>query len=254
MDTLPAIFISYSSQDALFCRPFVAELRTAGYNCFFDEDSIPGTSQWITSIEQGIHSCDLFVLVLTPAAWASQWVQDECQLALAKRKPFLALQHLLTSKADGFLIIKQWVNIIGLDSTSAAQYVLKELKRIGQTPQITTSNHIADVSGQWISDPLVTITYPIQMRPEGWILAINQKGDKLIGIAIYQLVRSSGARINHANYNLSGTILDSQIELSLHYNDHEPIVLELILQSNRMIGRIRTSSKLEPRSIIFTKI
>jgi formylglycine-generating enzyme required for sulfatase activity len=128
------IFISHSSQDAAWCQSFVAALRAAGYTCFFDEDSIPGSAAWVASIERGVQSCDLFMLILTPAAWASQWVQDERQLAQARHKPFLTVQHIDTPDVDGFLTIRQWINAVSLDPTATAQRALAELARLVPAP------------------------------------------------------------------------------------------------------------------------
>jgi formylglycine-generating enzyme required for sulfatase activity len=130
----PTLFISHSSQDAAWCRPFVAALRAAGYSCFFDEDSIPGSAAWVASIERGVQSCDLFMLILTPAAWISQWVQDERQLAQARRKPFLTVQHIDTPGVDGFLTIRQWINVVGLEPAAAALRTLAELARLEPAP------------------------------------------------------------------------------------------------------------------------
>ena len=101
------VFVSHSSQDVAWCRPLVAALRTAGYTCFYDEDSIPGTSAWVKMIEQGVQDCDVFILVLTPVAWSSRWVGEEVQLALVKDKRILVLVH-ETAHVEGLLLTRQW--------------------------------------------------------------------------------------------------------------------------------------------------
>src|SRR5271165_1571428 len=101
------LFISHSSQDLAWCRAFVAALRTAGYACFFDEDSIPGSAAWVATLERELKSCDLFLLILSPASWNSHWVQEERQLAQANRKPLLTVQYLAGAEVEGFPTIHQ---------------------------------------------------------------------------------------------------------------------------------------------------
>jgi len=131
------LFISHSSQDLAWCQQFVAALRAAGHTCFFDHDSIPGSAEWVATIEKGVQECDIFVLVLSPAAWSSPWVQDERQLAQAKRKTFLTVQHIKTPEAGGFMTIRQWIDADGLAAAVAAQRALSEIVKLGPvTPTV----------------------------------------------------------------------------------------------------------------------
>jgi formylglycine-generating enzyme required for sulfatase activity len=123
----PRLFISHSSQDVVWCRPFVIALRAANCTCFYDEDSIPGTVEWLQLIQQELIACDLFVLVLTPIAWESVWVQRELALALTMNKPILVIQHEATPEAKGFITLHQWVNVLGMDGAAAAHYALSRL-------------------------------------------------------------------------------------------------------------------------------
>ena len=126
------LFISHSSQDLAWCQQFVAALRAAGHTCFFDHDSIPGSSEWLDTIQEGLQKCDLCVLVLSPVAWASPWVKREWHLALRLNKHILPVEHVATLEAfQGFLGQYQMVKAVGLDAATAAQRTLAELHHIG---------------------------------------------------------------------------------------------------------------------------
>ena len=116
------LFISHSSLDAVWCRPFVAALRAAGHTCFYDEDSIPGSAEWFKVIEDGVRDCDTFVLVLSPAAQASHWVNEEVRFAFVKRKAILVAVH-EPAPVDGMLETRQWVQVPGMAPDAAAQVV-----------------------------------------------------------------------------------------------------------------------------------
>jgi formylglycine-generating enzyme required for sulfatase activity len=131
----PRIFVSHSHHDNAWCRVFVATLRAAGYTCFYDEDSIPGTSAWVDMIERELGRCDVFVLVLTPAAWESHWVHEERKLALANRKTMLVMVHETTPNVEGFIKNYQWVHAEGMDGTAAAQKAQPYLPAVDAPPQ-----------------------------------------------------------------------------------------------------------------------
>ena len=157
------LFISHSSQDLVWCQQFVAALRAAGHTCFFDHDSIPGSSEWLDTIQNGVTECDLCVLVLSPVAWASPWVQREWKLALRHNKHILPVEHVATPDAfQGFLGQYQMVKAVGLDAATAAQRTLAELHRIGYGVGAVTA---ATPSAPSVVPPVQQVTsFPIPTR------------------------------------------------------------------------------------------
>ncbi|MDE3228286.1 MAG: tetratricopeptide repeat protein [Chloroflexota bacterium] len=76
----PAIFVSHSHQDDEYCHTFVASLRAAGLDVWYDEHN--ATSGHLrTLIERELRQRPIFIVVLSPAALKSQWVSDECDWA-----------------------------------------------------------------------------------------------------------------------------------------------------------------------------
>jgi short-subunit dehydrogenase len=51
---------------------------------------LTGGSAWVTALQREARARDVFVLVVTPDSLASQWCQEEIQLALASRRTILA--------------------------------------------------------------------------------------------------------------------------------------------------------------------
>lgn len=114
------IFISHSHHDNEWCRAFAAALTAIGYDVWFDEAGLQGGDAWVASIQREVQSREIFVIVLTPEAWESQWVQDELQLAIATRRRILPVL-LRNTQVSGFLLATQWITVIGEDPQAAAR-------------------------------------------------------------------------------------------------------------------------------------
>jgi tetratricopeptide (TPR) repeat protein len=74
------IFVSHSHNDDAYCRELVDTLRSAGADVWYDEHNL-GSGQLGPTIEQELRARPVFVLILSSAALASNWVEDECRWA-----------------------------------------------------------------------------------------------------------------------------------------------------------------------------
>ena len=74
------VFVSHSHQDDAFCRQLVAALRGAGADVWYDEHNM-GPGQLGPTIEHELRVRPVFVLILSPAALTSAWVEDESRWA-----------------------------------------------------------------------------------------------------------------------------------------------------------------------------
>jgi formylglycine-generating enzyme required for sulfatase activity len=75
------VFVSHSSSDSAFATRLVTDLRAAGANAWiYQGDSTPGNI--IKRIDEMLAQCDWLVLVLSPAAVGSPYVQTEVFVAL----------------------------------------------------------------------------------------------------------------------------------------------------------------------------
>jgi hypothetical protein len=77
------IFLSYSRKDARTMRRLHADLTAAGFTIWTDDDLTPGTPSWMTAVETAIQSAGCMVVLLTPDAKKSPWVERELTRAAA---------------------------------------------------------------------------------------------------------------------------------------------------------------------------
>jgi hypothetical protein len=107
------VFISYSRQDGKFMMKLAADLEKSGFDLWRDvEDLKPGTPNWERSIRQAIKDAGAVVLVASPAALESDYVQGELALAKYYHRPIYPVW------ADG----ESWLDCVPLDMSNY-QYV-----------------------------------------------------------------------------------------------------------------------------------
>jgi formylglycine-generating enzyme required for sulfatase activity len=82
-------FISYSRVNKEFASKLAGRLRSAGYLVWFDLLDIPTGSRWDDEVERALRESPLFLIILTPAAIASENVKDEIGYAIDHGKRIL---------------------------------------------------------------------------------------------------------------------------------------------------------------------
>lgn len=82
------VFISHASEDSAFCQAMVDALTGAGADVWYDGRN-PDSGMLRPGIMRELSARPVFLVVLSKAAFASTWVQDECEWAynLYRRKP-----------------------------------------------------------------------------------------------------------------------------------------------------------------------
>ncbi len=75
------IFLSYSRKDNDFMPRTRDYLSAAGLSVWTDENLTPGTPAWTRAIEKAIREAKLFVIILSPDAKNSDWVERELAVA-----------------------------------------------------------------------------------------------------------------------------------------------------------------------------
>ena len=84
------IFISYSHKDADYAHGLAGNLQSMGFEVWIDARLDYG-SQWPHEIQKQLDGCDVFILIMSPRSFASDWVQSELQRAKRKLKPIFPL-------------------------------------------------------------------------------------------------------------------------------------------------------------------
>lgn len=85
------IFISYSKQDIDFVRYLRAMLEAEGFAVWLDEARLTPSARWWKSIETNIETCSAFIVVMSPNAEESDWVEREILLAERLKKPLFPM-------------------------------------------------------------------------------------------------------------------------------------------------------------------
>jgi hypothetical protein len=84
------IFISYNRQDQAYAQHLRDALTARDLPCWIDDRINPGDGWW-DEIDRAIAGCACAVVLMTPAAKASRWVQREILLAEDRGKPIFPL-------------------------------------------------------------------------------------------------------------------------------------------------------------------
>ena len=106
------LFLSYSRQDLAAMQEVQEALREAGLSVWTDAGLEPGTQGWQDAIAEAVNQAQALVVLLSPAAKASQWVKNELTYAqtLGKRiVPILVAGDNVTAVPIN-LINTQWVD------------------------------------------------------------------------------------------------------------------------------------------------
>jgi tetratricopeptide (TPR) repeat protein len=141
---MPKVFLSYSSKDEEFVRELYSRLTRDGVNCFFDKESIKWGANWVIALEKAIKECEIFIPILTPEFFDSEWAELERTIIVAikpslrdeKIRPLLLKQ--CNKKLLGYLGPIQ--NIDVSTSEKFEQNYPKICKELGGTPQIKVSS------------------------------------------------------------------------------------------------------------------
>lgn len=81
------VFISYSRRDAAIARRIYADLRQAGLLVWMDDQLTPGTPSWQQALESAIRMSGCVVVILTPDARKSEWMEREISTAMTHKVP-----------------------------------------------------------------------------------------------------------------------------------------------------------------------
>ena len=123
------IFVSHSHADNVWCREFIDALKAQGCDVWYDEQGLGGGVVWQKRIVEEIQGRPVFVVVLSPDATSSQWVDEEIQLAISARRNIIPVHH-RTTTIDGFLGNRQIVDVRGQSGQAAASIVANAAQQL----------------------------------------------------------------------------------------------------------------------------
>jgi len=86
----PYVFVSYAHADGQLVFREIKKLHEAGYRIWYDEGIEPG-NDWPEHIAKAVVDCSLFLMFTSPRSAASENCRNEVNLALNRKKKFLAI-------------------------------------------------------------------------------------------------------------------------------------------------------------------
>jgi hypothetical protein len=135
-------FISYPRINTDFALKLALDLREAGFQIWLDQLDIPTGVRWDDEIEKALNDCEIFMVVLTPAAINSNNVKDEIGYAIDNHKhifPVLLEPCNIPLRLRRF----QYVDFSALDHESGvekAKKILTSLIKEPTVPRIPTND------------------------------------------------------------------------------------------------------------------
>jgi formylglycine-generating enzyme required for sulfatase activity len=86
-DKVKQVFISHATAaDGEFAQRLAGDLRRLGVKVWIAPESIRTGESWVKAIERGLRESSHVVIVLTPAALESKWVEKETDVAIARER------------------------------------------------------------------------------------------------------------------------------------------------------------------------
>jgi predicted regulator of Ras-like GTPase activity (Roadblock/LC7/MglB family) len=111
------IFISYSRKDVDMMRQVDKALRMKGIKTWTDEQLVPGTSQWKAAIERGLEEASAVVVLMSPDAKSSEWIDRELEYARMRQMAIIPLlvRGDPVSSVPFELVSSQWISLLTED-------------------------------------------------------------------------------------------------------------------------------------------
>jgi formylglycine-generating enzyme required for sulfatase activity len=130
------VFVSYASQDRTFAQKLVTSLQASGAEVWWDVSGID-EGDFLGKINQALQQCQWLVLVLTPNAVASKWVNIEVNAAINRREQGLmqGVLPVLATPVQAGMVPPVWDNLHRYDAVKNYQgEVGRLLIKLGLSP------------------------------------------------------------------------------------------------------------------------
>ncbi len=102
------IFISYSRKNQAYARKLAHDIRKRGFDVWMD-DRIDYGDRWWRTLVQAVEDCAAFVVIMSPDAEKSEWVEREILVAQRERKSIFPI--LLAGREFALLITTQFADV-----------------------------------------------------------------------------------------------------------------------------------------------
>jgi Tol biopolymer transport system component len=160
------VFISYAHTDTEYARKLANHLIANGFDVWID-DRIDFGSRWVRSIFEAVEACDAFIVIMTPKAYESEFVEKEYLHAGNLDKPSFPL--LLEGRAFPYFVGIQYYDVQG--GVLPAQDFFEDLARfaprgseghdVASTPiKAVKKASSPDATGEYLTAPKESAVLP----------------------------------------------------------------------------------------------
>jgi len=170
------IFVSHSHEDYDACNALVEALRDAGADVWYDEHNLT-SGRLGPTIERELRARPVFIVMLSPAALASHWVEDEARWAynLMRRDPARIILPVLcetVNEDDIWLFLQDFKRIEapGVKPYPKQERVQRTLQALALTPKGETPAPSTPQPAESVDDLLM----------HGQALSAQQKPDEAL--------------------------------------------------------------------------
>ena len=156
------VFLSHSSADKVVAERVVIALRGAGADVWFDEHNL-GATQLLDEIMRQLRARPVFVVLLSKAAFASDWVKRECKWAfnIQMRDPSHIILPIVISAIDpndfdDLLYLEDFKRVEGPHNTPypEAEMLERTLRLLALTPTGQPAAPVAPQPSESVDDLL----------------------------------------------------------------------------------------------------
>src|SRR5690554_1476014 len=124
------IFISYSRVDEEFAHRLAADLDRVGAQVWLDVAAIPAGVKWSTAVQQGLDTCNIMLVIISPDSMASRNVEDEWHSYLDDGKTIIPILW-RPARVHFQLRRIQYIDFHNEDYVTAFEHLREELLRNG---------------------------------------------------------------------------------------------------------------------------
>jgi hypothetical protein len=209
------LFISYAHADAAYVLQLTQLLQEQGVPCWFDRARLELGSKFNRDIKDAIESCSCFVLVMTPASKASEYVEEERDLAKSLGKNLVPL--LVEGEKHFGVARRKFVDLRDgrLPSADVVDY-LRGLTR--PSPSVAPS-----YQGAAIPNPTQALTVDHGQGMARYVVRKDAEGDSIVLVTeSHGLTPSSlrsGPRVERLTLSADGSLLGAWTGESLQLAD-----------------------------------
>lgn len=91
IQTVTKTFICYSKSDSAFALKLAQDLREKGFDVWMDQLDISPGQRWAREVDRALHTCENFLVILSPQSIESDNVDDEISVAKEEKKRIIPI-------------------------------------------------------------------------------------------------------------------------------------------------------------------